>query len=64
MLASGYLASGYLSTQLRVFELVHSYYKPQEVDQSIISPEIAFEVWLPTVLNLALSQNSLYPTRN
>ena len=31
------VASGYLSPQLRVFELVHSYYKPQEVDRSIIS---------------------------
>ena len=66
------LASGHLLAQLHVFELVHSYYKPQEVDRSIISwgvprdfpSEIAFEVCLPIVLNLASSQNSLYPTCN
>ena len=32
-----HVASGYLSPQLHVFELVHSYYKPQEVDQNVIS---------------------------
>ena len=31
------LASGYLLSQLHVFELVHSYYKPQEVNESVIS---------------------------
>ena len=51
------LPSGYLSPQLHIFVLVHSYYKPQEVDQSTVSQGVSQELpSLPIVLNLGSSQ--------